>query len=119
MQHQALLVDDDPLILESAKLGLEQAGWQVVTAHGGHDAIGILEASRPDLVLIDIMMPDMDGRELLQAIRSRDGHADTPVVALSKRQDLDATLLELGASGVMRKPFDPAALSDVLLTYLR
>ncbi len=112
------MVDDDPAILEAARLGLERSGWEVETVDNGDEALAHVEKSPPDLVLLDIMMPGLDGREVLARIRDAETDQRLPVVALSARHDLDSQLVEMGVTGVMRKPFDPLALSDVLLSYL-
>ncbi len=114
MAHEILIVDDDSLLRRSLALSLEKAGYRVVTAASGEDALSVAAAARPDLVLLDIGLPEMDGLEALRLIRQRVG---APVIFLTaRRRELDEVLgLELGADDYVTKPFD----IDVLLARIR
>lgn len=114
MAKTILLVDDDTLLRRSLAFNLEQAGYQVSTAASAEDALAYLQRARPDLVLLDVGLPGMDG---LQALRQMRQTSELPVIFLTaRRRDLDEILgLELGADDYITKPFDP----DVLLARVR
>jgi two-component system response regulator MtrA len=100
-----LLVEDDPSIREITALGLQVAGFTVSTAADGLEGLDRWRAERPDLVLLDVMLPRMDGLELCRAIRRE---ATTPVVMLTARGDtIDVVVgLESGADDYVKKPFE-------------
>ncbi len=108
-----LVVDDDPDIRRIAALSLERiGGFRVVLADGAQEALAAAAAGVPDLVLLDVTMPGMDGPETLRALRERPETAQVPVVfftATSNDADVDR-LRALGAVEVISKPFDIAEL---------
>ncbi|MFN8631734.1 MAG: response regulator transcription factor [Chloroflexota bacterium] len=105
MDARILLVEDDPSIREVTALGLRAAGFDVVTAPDGVAGLERWRADRPDLVLLDVMLPRLDGLEVLRAIRHE---ATTPVVMLTARADtIDVVVgLESGADDYVKKPFE-------------
>ncbi len=109
-----LMVDDDPLLRRSLAYSLERAGFRVDTAANAEDALAAAARSAPDLVLLDIGLPGMDGVEALARFRALFG---MPVIFLTaRRRELDQVLgLELGADDYVTKPFD----QDVLLARIR
>ncbi len=109
-----LLVDDDALLRRSLAFNLEQAGYGVTTAASAEDALALVARDRPDLVLLDIGLPGMDGLDALRHFQSRLG---VPVIFLTaRRRKLDEVLgLELGADDYVTKPFD----LDVLLARIK
>ena len=113
-----LVVDDEPHIVELLRLYLEREGYAVVTATDGPTAVDLHRRTGPDLVVLDLMLPGMDGFEVCRAIR-RD--ADTPVLMLTARSDdVDAIVgLELGADDYVTKPFNPRALVARVKAILR
>jgi two-component system, OmpR family, response regulator MtrA len=102
---QILLVEDDPSIREVTALGLRAAGFSVTTAADGAEGLERWRADRPDLVLLDVMLPRLDGLEVCRAIRQQ---ATTPIVMLTARGDtIDVVVgLESGADDYLRKPFE-------------
>lgn len=104
-----LLVDDDPRLRDLVRIALERAGWQVITAADGQEAL--LHASReaPDFIVLDIGLPELDGFETCRRIRQR---SDVPILFLTARDDeVDCILgLELGADDYVTKPFSPREL---------
>jgi two-component system response regulator MtrA len=100
-----LLVEDDPSIREITTLGLRGAGFTVATAADGLDGLARFRADRPDLVLLDVMLPGLDGLEVAREIRRE---STVPIVMLTARGDtLDVVVgLEAGADDYVRKPFD-------------
>ena len=105
MDARILLVEDDASIREVTTLGLRAAGFSVEAAVDGVEALERWRRDRPDLVLLDVMLPRMDGLQVLQAIRRE---ATTPVVMLTARADtIDVVVgLESGADDYVRKPFE-------------
>jgi CheY-like chemotaxis protein len=108
-----LVVDDDPDIRRMAALALERiGGFQVAVAEDAEAALAIAAGDRPDLVLLDVSMPGMDGPGTLAALRTMEGTRDVPVVfftATSSDEEIDR-LRSLGAAGVVAKPFEVTEL---------
>jgi DNA-binding response OmpR family regulator len=113
-----LVVDDAPNIVELVQLYLEGAGYATLAAGDGPTAVELHRTQRPDLVILDLMLPGMDGFEVCRAIRRE---ADTPVIMLTARSDdVDAIVgLELGADDYVTKPFNPRALVARVKAILR
>jgi two-component system KDP operon response regulator KdpE len=118
VQPQVLAVDDEPGVLRLIKLELTSQGFRVITADNGADAIRLEEEHRPDLALLDVMMPDMDGFELMRELRQR---TNIPVILLTaKGSDGDKVKgLEQGADDYLAKPFSPDELSARVRAVLR
>ena len=114
-----LLIDDDEELCELLVSWLSQEGFQVRACHDGSTARKALNESSPDAVVLDVMLPDGSGLELLKQLRS--DHPDLPVLMLSARgEPLDRILgLELGADGYLAKPCDPRELTARLRAVLR
>lgn len=116
-----LLVDDEDDIREVAKVSLEMVGgMDVVTATNGIEALEIVKAEMPDAILLDVMMPEMDGPTTFQRLQADSATQHIPVVLLTaKVQSEDSSLYaELGVMGVIGKPFDPMSLSKQLADLL-
>jgi len=113
-----LLVDDDVLLRRSLAFNLEQAGYRVSAAASAEDALALAARDLPDLVLLDIGLPGMDG---LDALRRFQAHTDVPIIFLTaRRRELDEVLgLELGADDYVTKPFDLDVLLARIKTVLR
>ncbi|MDK9718103.1 MAG: response regulator transcription factor [Trichlorobacter sp.] len=113
-----LLVDDDPNILQVAGFALQKSGFQIMTAQDGNEALARFRADKPDLVLLDVMMPERDGTDLCRIIRKE---SETPVIFLSSMSDeIDKVVgLELGADDYITKPFSPRELVARIKTVLR
>ncbi len=113
MSTQILLVDDDDLIRRSLAFTLEQGGYKTITAASAEDALSLVKRDHPDLVLLDIGLPGMDG---LQAMRHFQDQGIPVIFLTARRRELDEILgLELGAEDYVTKPFD----ADVLLARIR
>jgi CheY-like chemotaxis protein len=113
MSHRVLIVDDDADVREVAKVSLQAVGgWEVLAAGGGEEGIALAAAGRPEAVLLDVMMPDLDGPSTLARLREDEATRDLPVIFLTaKSQDAEIERLKaLGAAGVLAKPFDPMTL---------
>jgi CheY-like chemotaxis protein len=111
-----LVVDDEPDVLLLCRVNLEFEGYEVVEAADGHQALERIREAAPDVVLLDVMMPDMDGWQVLGAIKDDPALKDIPVVMLTaKVQDQDQLRgWSQGAADYITKPFSPLALSQVL-----
>ena len=84
-RRTVLVVDDEPMILRSTRLVLEAAGFLVATAQGGEQAVEIASRDPPDVVLLDLMMPDVDGWQVLRRLRAAEATRDVPVVIVTSR----------------------------------
>lgn len=104
-----LVVDDDKKIVRLVRSYLEQAGYQVLTAYDGETALHTIRREKPDLVVLDLMLPDQDGWEITRLVRGDAGLADLPIIMLTARvEDTDKIVgLELGADDYISKPFNP------------
>ena len=111
-QPRVLVVDDEPDILNLLEYNLKRSGFQVLLAKDGPEAIEAVKAHRPDLVLLDIMLPDMEGTEVLRSLKSFESTASIPVIMLTaKGEELDKIVgFELGAEDYITKPFSPREL---------
>jgi two-component system alkaline phosphatase synthesis response regulator PhoP/two-component system response regulator VicR len=116
MPKTILIADDDPTIIKLLQVNLEMEGYDVVCAFDGQDAVEKAEAQRPDLVLLDIMMPRMDGWAAREALAGIPELKDTPVIFLSARaQQADLRRgYEAGVAEYVTKPFDPTELLDII-----
>ena len=113
-----LVVDDEPNILELAKLYLEQEGYRVEVVGDGNDALLKLNSVKPSLIILDLMLPDIDGFEVCRQIRKK---SDVPILMLTaRREDVDKIVgLELGADDYLTKPFNPRELVARVKAVLR
>jgi len=118
MAHRILLVEDDPSIRELTTLGLRAAGYEVTAAADGREGLERFERDRPDAVVLDIMLPILDGLAVCRAIRAQ---ATTPIIMLTARTDtFDVVIgLEAGADDYVRKPFELPELLARLRAALR
>lgn len=109
LKQRVLVVDDDRQIVRLVQSYLEQAGYQVLTAYDGETAVYTLRREKPDLLVLDLMLPDRDGLDITRFIRSDDILRNTPVLMLTARvDDTDKIVgLELGADDYVTKPFNP------------
>ena len=112
MSTRILVVDDEPDLLELVRLALSQAGFVVETAAGGREALEKIRRSPPDLVVLDLMMPDLSGNDVCRQIRSDGALAELPIVMLTaKSKEVDRVVgFELGADDYVAKPFSPREL---------
>ncbi len=113
-----LVVDDEPNIVDLVRLYLEKDGFAVLVARDGEEALAIHGRERPDLVILDLMLPRVDGLEVCRRIRRT---SDTPILMLTARgDDVDVVVgLELGADDYVLKPFDPRSLVARVRAILR
>ncbi len=104
---KALVVDDEPNILLSLEFLMKKQGYTVFIARDGQEALEIIENETPDLVILDIMMPEVDGYQVCQHMRSQDRFKDTKIIFLSakSKEEEKQRGLELGANLYISKPF--------------
>lgn len=113
-----LVVDDEPRMIKFIRLNLELEGYRVIEAHNGLEALKRVSRDLPDIVLLDVMMPEMDGFETLERIREI---SNVPVIMLTVRAEEEDKVrgLELGADDYVTKPFSPRELSSRIKAVLR
>lgn len=111
-----LICDDDPVILRLLEVNLELEGYDVVSADNGERAIEVALENTPDLIILDIMMPRLDGYETCARLKQEDGTKDIPVVFLSakaQQSDIDKGKA-FGVADYLTKPFDPNDLIEMV-----
>jgi DNA-binding response OmpR family regulator len=116
--HRVLIVDDDPSILKFIKANLDARGYGVLTAAAGEEAIRISQKEKPDLLILDIVMPEMDGFEVCRKIRE---WSKVPIIMLSAREgegDAEKSA-ECGANDYLTKPFVLRELLSMVKTMLK
>jgi excisionase family DNA binding protein len=109
-----LIVDDDPKLREYVRVNLEMEGYSVKEAGSADEGLGVLDESTPDLVLLDVMMPEVDGWEMLRRVQERHGVGAIPVIMFSGKVDEQAAeeATSRGAQAFIGKPFNPQELID-------
>ena len=110
--ERVLIVDDDPDIQRLVSYNLSQAGFQVTTAISGRLALDSVQKHPPDLIILDVMLPDIDGLEVCRYLRQRDNSRRIPVIMLTARtEEIDRVVgFEVGADDYVMKPFSPREL---------
>jgi two-component system alkaline phosphatase synthesis response regulator PhoP len=121
MAQRILVVDDDPNMVRLLRASLEQAGYQVFFAYDGETALHVLRRERPDLVVLDLMLPDRDGWDVTRVMRGDASLAHTPIIMLTARVEHHDRIagLELGADDYVTKPFHPGELMARIRAVLR
>lgn len=115
-QPSVLVIDDDPRSLKLMTIVLGKAGYRVATASDGHAGLECLAIERPDVVLVDLLMPGIDGLEFCRRVRDRPGLADLPLVLFTAMASAEVRrqARNAGANSIMMKPFDRTELLDCL-----
>jgi DNA-binding response OmpR family regulator len=118
MDSRILIVDDEPLLVKGLKYSLEQDGYLIESASDGREALNKYENQKYDLIILDLMLPEIDGLEVCQRIREK---SDTPIIMLTaKGEDMNKILgLEYGADDYMTKPFNILELKARVKAILR
>lgn len=112
MAHKILAVDDEKHIVRLVEINLKKAGYEVMTAGNGREALDAVALSTPDLIVMDVMMPEMDGFAALKKLKENPATSNIPVIMLTaKAQDADVFKgWQSGADLYLTKPFNPAEL---------
>ena len=110
--ERVLIVDDDPDIRRLVSYNLSQAGFDIATAGTGRQALETVQKQPPDLIILDLMLPDVDGMEVCRTLRQRDNSRRIPIIMLTARgEEIDRVIgFELGADDYVMKPFSPREL---------
>ncbi len=118
MNETILIVDDEPKIVKLARDYLEKSGFRVISAGDGDSALSVARADKADLIVLDLMLPGMDGLDVCRALRRE---SDVPIIMLTARSEESDQLigLELGADDYITKPFSPRALVARVRAVLR
>ena len=121
MARKILVVDDEQVLVETIAYNLEHAGYQVITAGDGRSALEIAQSEAPDLIILDIMLPGMDGIEVCRELRRENTTATTPILMLTAKGDeIDKVVgLEVGADDYVIKPFGRRELLARIRALLR
>jgi CheY-like chemotaxis protein len=113
MSKCILIVDDEEDVRAITKLGLEMgAGWTVLTASSGEEALAIATEQQPDVILLDVMMPDMDGYTTLQQLKANPVTQTIPVILATAKAQHSGNLDAPGAAAIFAKPYRPLKLAD-------
>jgi two-component system phosphate regulon response regulator PhoB len=110
--QRVLIVDDDPDIQRLVSYNLSHSGFEVATANSGRKALDSIQRQPPDLIILDLMLPDIDGMEVCRTLRQRDSSKQIPIIMLTARgEEIDRVVgFELGADDYVSKPFSPREL---------
>ena len=121
MTPRVLVVDDEPDLLELVRVNLAQSGYAVETASSGSDALAALRRAPPDVMILDLMLPDISGTELCARVRADQRLTGLPIIMLTaKSEEIDRVVgLELGADDYVTKPFSPRELALRVRAVLR
>jgi DNA-binding response OmpR family regulator len=111
---RVLVADDEPAITVLMAHALEHAGFEVIQAQGGVEALTLARAQKPDLILLDVMMPDLDGRDACRALKMDQEQRAIPLVLFSSADEDDVRWRTAGADAFLQKPFDIRALSELV-----
>lgn len=115
-KKQILIVDDEEHIILTLKLRLEHLGYDVITAADGQEGLDTARSHHPDLIILDVMMPKMDGYKVCKLLKFDENFQSTPIIllsALSQQADIDLAM-EIGADTYLTKPFDSQELTQTI-----
>ena len=121
MSKSILIIDDEEDVKDIAQMGLEMAAdWNVITASSGKEGLTLAANTQPEVILLDLMMPEWDGKETLQNLKANQSTSSIPVILMTaKTQSAIATeISELDLAGVITKPFRPLELPEKITNIL-
>jgi len=112
MAKKILIVDDEVQLVEMIKMRLEASGYEIIFAHDGQDGLDKAKKEKPDLMILDLMLPKIDGYKVCRMLKFDEKYKQIPIILFSARaQDEDKKMgQEVGADAYITKPFDPQAL---------
>ena len=105
-----LVIDDEATTRTIIRQTLAKSGYEVLTAQSGEQGLAIAKQNIPDIIMIDVLMPGMDGFMLLKEIKRQDALRDKPIIVLTSRENVGDTLRRFGADSFLNKPVDPVVL---------
>ena len=116
---QILIIDDEPDIMENISEILSFSGYEILSATDGKTGIVTAKEQLPDLILCDLMLPELDGYAVLRELRSHEHLVSTPIIIMSGKADQNTitTILEQGATEFLQKPFDTSTLLTTIKQY--
>ncbi len=115
MSRSILIIDDEEDVKEIAQMGLEMAAdWNVITASSGKEGLRLAQTRQPEVILLDLMMPEWDGKETLKHLKTDSQTATIPVILMTAKTQsaIASELTELDLAGVITKPFRPLELPE-------
>ena len=121
MSKKVLIIDDEEDVKEIAQMGLEMAAdWDVITANSGKAGLDLAASSQPEVILLDLMMPDWDGQETLKQLRANQHTANIPVILMTAKTKsaIASELTSLDIVGIITKPFRPLQLPEQIAEIL-
>ena len=121
MAKKILVVDDEPDILDVATVRLRYVGYEIITAIDAEDALVVLQKNIPDLILLDLLLPKMQGDELCKKLKSDDKYKNIPIILFTAsviRPSLPELIKEMGADDCIAKPFEPKDLLDKIKRFI-
>jgi DNA-binding response OmpR family regulator len=119
MQKTIIVVDDDPAILDLVEMVLDEEGYEVKTATNGREALDLLAAQQPTMVLLDLMMPVMDGWSFCRLVKGNAATKNLPIIIMSADRHLGQKADDVSADDFLVKPFDIDMLLDTVAKYSR
>jgi len=113
-EKRVLIIDDDPASLELMKGLLEQLGLGIRTATNGKEALEMMETANPDVIVSDVLMPEMDGLEFFKKLKLNEKTAAIPITIVSQRKNMEDSFIALGANCFLCKPIDAKAFKETV-----
>jgi CheY-like chemotaxis protein len=117
MTSKILVVDDDPPILKGIEMVLRNVGYDTKTTLKGEETLGLVESYQPDLILMDIMLAGMDGREIAKELKSAEATKHIPIVLISANQAMGKDIEKYGVETFISKPFSSKQLISIIEKY--
>ena len=118
MNNKILVIDDDPNIVDLLKHRLKINGYEIVTASNGEEGLARVEDENPDLILVDVLMPKMDGYTFVRALRKKPESSTIPVIVITAKDKMKDLFDLEGIQGYMIKPYQPEELLELVKTYI-
>ena len=121
MSKSILIIDDEEDVRDITQMGLEMAAdWRVITASTGKEGLKLAQSGQPDVILLDLMMPEWDGKETLKQLKANQNTAHIPVILMTAKTQsaIASELAELDLAGVITKPFRPLELPAQIIQIL-
>ncbi|MCA9407758.1 MAG: response regulator [Candidatus Omnitrophica bacterium] len=119
MQKKVLIIDDDPDMLKLVKVNLEAKGFKIYATHSGKEGLAIWKKDQPDLILLDVLMPEMDGLSFMREVQSRTDLKNIPIVVLSAKEGIRELFTMDGIVGHVSKPFEYDELLSIINLHLQ